>query len=112
MKNETTITIELEQEMDGRWIAEVLEFPGCVAYGATRIEAVAKALDIRSELVADKELHHREGRVYTHIEEALHIEVMRNLLREALDTRAPDYVHVRYPGWADRVRKEIASHVR
>ena len=28
-----TFTIESEQETDGRWLAEVLEIPGVLAYG-------------------------------------------------------------------------------
>jgi hypothetical protein len=41
--------IETELETDGRWIAEVLELPGVLAYGATEKEAVAsvQALAIR-----------------------------------------------------------------
>jgi predicted RNase H-like HicB family nuclease len=35
--------IELEQEDDGRWIAEVAELPGVMAYGRTREDALAKA---------------------------------------------------------------------
>ena len=36
------IEIEQEQEEDGRWIAEVVELPGVMAYGATQGEAKAK----------------------------------------------------------------------
>jgi predicted RNase H-like HicB family nuclease len=36
-------TIETEQEIDGRWIAEVVELPGVLKYGSTRIEAIAQA---------------------------------------------------------------------
>ena len=32
-------TIECEQEDDGRWLAEVLELPGVLTYGATQDEA-------------------------------------------------------------------------
>lgn len=35
--------IELERETDGRWIAEVVELPGVLAYGATQAEALAHA---------------------------------------------------------------------
>jgi len=34
-------SLELEQEIDGRWIAEVPELPGVIAYGATNVEALA-----------------------------------------------------------------------
>jgi predicted RNase H-like HicB family nuclease len=37
-----TFTVEIEQEDDGRWIAEVLELPGALAYGHTPEEAQAK----------------------------------------------------------------------
>ena len=36
--------IELEQEEDGRWIAEVVDLPGVVVYGKTPEEAKALAL--------------------------------------------------------------------
>jgi predicted RNase H-like HicB family nuclease len=35
-------SLELEQEVDGRWIAEVLELPGVLAYGFTPDDAIAK----------------------------------------------------------------------
>ena len=42
-------TIEIEQEVDGRWIAEVLELPGVLVYGSTRDGAIrnVQALAIR-----------------------------------------------------------------
>lgn len=33
--------VEFEQEADGRWIAEVSDLPGVLAYGRTREEALA-----------------------------------------------------------------------
>ena len=36
------LKIEIEQEDDGRWIAEVSDLPGVMHYGLTRAEAVAK----------------------------------------------------------------------
>ena len=41
MLNERKYTIETEQETDGRWIAEVLEIPGVLAYGDTLEQAQA-----------------------------------------------------------------------
>lgn len=35
--------IEVEQEVDGRWIAEVMDIPGVMVYGEDRVQAVAKA---------------------------------------------------------------------
>lgn len=37
------LTFETEREEDGRWLVEVPELPGVMAYGATEREAVAKA---------------------------------------------------------------------
>ena len=34
------LSIELDREDDGRWIAEALELPGVMTYGATREEAI------------------------------------------------------------------------
>jgi predicted RNase H-like HicB family nuclease len=54
-----TFTVEYEQEEDGRWIAEVLELPGVMVYGATREEALAKAQALTLRVVAER-LEHGE----------------------------------------------------
>jgi len=36
-------TIEIEQEVDGRWIAEVMELPGVLSYGTNSGKAKTKA---------------------------------------------------------------------
>ena len=36
------LRIESECEDDGRWLAEVPQLPGCLAYGATRDEALSR----------------------------------------------------------------------
>jgi predicted RNase H-like HicB family nuclease len=43
------LKIELEQEDDGRWIAEVVDLPGVLVYGKTREEATShtQALALR-----------------------------------------------------------------
>ena len=35
--------VELDKEEDGRWVADVIDLPGVLAYGATREEALARA---------------------------------------------------------------------
>ena len=35
------LTIELDREDDGRWIAEALELPGVMCFGQTRDEAIS-----------------------------------------------------------------------
>ena len=52
-------TIEIEQEQDGRWIAEVLELSGVMAYGATPEEARAKVQALALRVVAER-LEHAE----------------------------------------------------
>ena len=37
------LSVECELEEDGRWIAEVVDLPGALAYGATSDEAIASA---------------------------------------------------------------------
>jgi predicted RNase H-like HicB family nuclease len=54
-----TFTVEYEQEEDGRWIAEVLELPGVMVYGATKEEAQAKAQALALRVVAER-LDHGE----------------------------------------------------
>jgi len=54
-------TVETEHETDGRWIAEVLEFPGVLAYGPTREEAVAKAQALALRVLADRLEHGESG---------------------------------------------------
>jgi predicted RNase H-like HicB family nuclease len=53
------LTIELDQEDDGRWIAEVSDIPGALAYGATAAEAKAKVQAIALRVLADR-LEHGE----------------------------------------------------
>ncbi len=54
------LTIEHEQEEDGRWIAEVPELPGVLAYGNTRDEADAKVEALALRVLADR-LEHGES---------------------------------------------------
>ncbi len=51
--------IEVEQEGDGRWIAEVTALPGVLAYGATKEEAIRKAKVLTLRVLADR-LDHGE----------------------------------------------------
>ena len=46
--------VELEQESDGRWIAEVVALPGVLAYGDTREKALAKAEVLALRVLADR----------------------------------------------------------
>jgi predicted RNase H-like HicB family nuclease len=46
--------IEFEQETDGRWIAEIPEIPGVLAYGVTPLQAGAKAKALALRVLADR----------------------------------------------------------
>jgi DNA-binding XRE family transcriptional regulator len=48
-------TIEYEQEEDGRWIAELPQFPGLMAYGTTAAEARTRVLALLSALSKNDE---------------------------------------------------------
>ena len=53
-------TVEIEQETDGRWISEIPELPGVLAYGTTRDQAVARAKALAFRVLADR-LEHSEN---------------------------------------------------
>ena len=55
------LTFETEQEDDGRWLAEVPEIAGVMAYGATKLEAMAKAEVLALRALAEQ-LEHGEVR--------------------------------------------------
>ena len=48
------LNVEVEQEDDGRWLAEVPAVPGAIAYGATRIGAIEKAQALALRALADQ----------------------------------------------------------
>jgi predicted RNase H-like HicB family nuclease len=53
--------VEIEQEEDGRWIAEVMELPGVLASGNTPEEAKAKVQALALRVVADRLEHGEAG---------------------------------------------------
>lgn len=53
------LKVETEREDDGRWIAEVPELPGVLAYGATREQAVAQVEALALRVIAER-LEHDE----------------------------------------------------
>lgn len=52
-------TLECEREADGRWLAEVEELPGALAYGSSANEAMAKAEALALRVLAER-LEHGE----------------------------------------------------
>jgi predicted RNase H-like HicB family nuclease len=53
--------VETEREDDGRWIAEVPELPGVLAYGSSAAEAQAKLQALALRVVADRLEHGEAG---------------------------------------------------
>jgi predicted RNase H-like HicB family nuclease len=60
-------SIVVEQEVDGRWIAEVVELPGVLAYGASQDEAVARAQALALRVIADRLENDEVGREFLNI---------------------------------------------
>lgn len=54
------LTVETEQEEDERWIVEIPELSGVLAYGATREEAIARAQALALRVIAER-LEQREA---------------------------------------------------
>jgi predicted RNase H-like HicB family nuclease len=54
-------SIECEEEIDGRWIAEVPQLPGVLCYGKTADDAMSKAEVLALRAMADR-LEHSESR--------------------------------------------------
>lgn len=48
------LPIEIEQEEDGRWIAEIDELDGVLVYGATRDEAIKNVKTLALRVIADR----------------------------------------------------------
>ena len=55
-----SLNIESEREADGRWLAEVPQLPGVLAYGRTRDEAVARVQVLALRVLAER-LEHSES---------------------------------------------------
>lgn len=48
------LQIEVEREEDGRWIAEVPDLPGVMAYGQTNEQAIARVKALALRVIADR----------------------------------------------------------
>jgi predicted RNase H-like HicB family nuclease len=63
MDKERIYTIETEQETDGRWLAEIIELPGVMAYGKTPEEAQAKAKALAFRVLAEEIEENKGGAI-------------------------------------------------
>ena len=48
------LQIELDQEADGRWLAEVPALPGVLTYGVTKTDAVARVQALALRVLAER----------------------------------------------------------
>ena len=55
------LTLEIDHEEDGRWIAEIPALPGVLAYGESRDQAVARAQALALRVLADRLEHGEAG---------------------------------------------------
>ncbi|HWJ41547.1 MAG TPA: hypothetical protein VNT29_10445 [Candidatus Limnocylindrales bacterium] len=53
--------VEFDRETDGRWIAEVVDLPGVMAYGATREEALATVEALAVIVIAESYSPNKES---------------------------------------------------
>jgi len=53
------LAVETQHETDGRWIAEIPQIPGALAYGADRREAISRVDALALRVLADR-LEHGE----------------------------------------------------
>jgi predicted RNase H-like HicB family nuclease len=51
------LEVDFDREDDGRWIAEVPELPGVLAYGSTQEETRAKAEALAQEVAQEQSLN-------------------------------------------------------
>ena len=49
-----TFRVEVEREDDGRWLAEVLELPGVLAYGESQEAAGSKVQALALRVIAER----------------------------------------------------------
>ncbi len=54
------LIVEMEQEVDGRWLAEIVDLPGVMAYGQTQDEARARTQALALRVIADRLEHGEE----------------------------------------------------
>jgi predicted RNase H-like HicB family nuclease len=49
--------IELEREVDGRWIAEVPAIPGAIVYGSSPERAISAVRRLAADVIEDRRVH-------------------------------------------------------
>ena len=60
MSHDVKLLIETERETDGRWLADITNLPGVMAYGQTQTEAVSRVAALAFRVLADRFEHGEE----------------------------------------------------
>lgn len=69
------LRFELDREEDGRFIVDVVDLPGVMAYGATKDEAFQKAAALALRVIADRLEHGESVTPRTTISPGLHLDL-------------------------------------
>lgn len=56
-----TFKVEIEREDDHRWLAEVVELPGVLAYGETQQAAISRVQALALRVIAERLEHGEAG---------------------------------------------------
>jgi predicted RNase H-like HicB family nuclease len=59
VEHRVTLRIEIEREADGRYLADVVELPGVMAYAKSEEEALSKVAALAFRVIAER-LEHNE----------------------------------------------------
>ena len=59
--------VEIEWEEDGRWLGEITDLPGVMAYGDSRDEALSKTKALALRVLADRLEHGEEVPAMTEV---------------------------------------------
>jgi predicted RNase H-like HicB family nuclease len=51
------LPVELDREVDGRWIAEVPAIPGAIVYGSSAEQAIAVVRRLAEDVLEDRRMH-------------------------------------------------------
>jgi predicted RNase H-like HicB family nuclease len=51
------LSIQLDREDDGRWLAEIPDLPGVMAYGIARDQSIGAVERLAVEVIADRIAH-------------------------------------------------------
>ena len=51
------LRIDIERESDGRWLGEIAELPGVMAYGATEAEARTNTIALAFRVIGERIAH-------------------------------------------------------